>query len=91
MAAIGIYSVNTQNKKIIKIREKINKIVHSYPTVIQMHGFYINEKDNTIHFDVIIDFSDKERDETFKKINEQTQSEFPEYQLNITLDYDMSD
>ena len=91
MAAIGIYSVNTQNKKVIEIREKINKIVYSYPTVIQMHGFYINEKDNTIHFDVIIDFSDKERVETFKKIQDQIQNEFPEYQLNITLDYDISD
>jgi len=91
MAAIGIYSVNTQNKEIIEIREKISKIVHSYETVIQMHGFYINEKDKMINFDVIIDFADKERDETFKKIHEQIQKEFPDYKLNITLDYDISD
>ncbi|MBR1540089.1 MAG: cation transporter [Clostridia bacterium] len=91
MAAIGIYSINTQNKKIIKIREKISKIVHSHGTVIQMHGFYINEKDKSINFDVIIDFADKQRDETFQKIHDEIQKEFPDYNLNITLDYDISD
>lgn len=91
MTAIGIYSINTQNKENIKIREKISKIVHSYETVIQMHGFYLNDKDKTISFDVIIDFSDKQRDETFKKISEHIQREFQDYKINITLDYDVSD
>lgn len=91
MTAIGIYSINTQDKEIIEIRENISKIVHSYKTVIQMHGFYINRKEMTINFDVIIDFSDKERENTFRKINEKIQSEYPDYRLNITLDYDISD
>ena len=91
MTAIGIYSINTQNEEIIKIREKISKIVHSFETVIQMHGFYINEKEKTINFDVIIDFADKQREDTFKSINEKIQKEFPDYKLNITLDYDISD
>ena len=91
MTAIGIYSINTQNKEVIEIRENISKIVHSYETVIQMHGFYINEKDKTINFDVIIDFSDKERDQTFKKICERIKKEYPEYKIDVTLDFDISD
>ncbi|MBR2289831.1 MAG: cation transporter [Clostridia bacterium] len=91
MSAIGIYSINTQNKDIIQMREKISKIVHSHKTVIQVHGFYVNKKEKTIHFDVIIDFSDKERDNTFKDIHDKIQKEYPDYELNITLDYDISD
>lgn len=91
MAAIGIYSINTQNKEIIEIRNNITKIVHSYKTVIQTHGFYLNEKDKIINLDIIIDFSDKEREQTFKKICQHIQNEYPEYKLNITLDYDISD
>ena len=91
MTAIGIYSINTQDKEIIQIREKINKIVHSYSTVIQMHGFYVNKKEKTINFDVIIDFSDKQREQTFKQIYDKIKEEYPEYRLNITLDFDISD
>jgi len=91
MTAIGIYSINTQNKRIIETREKIDKIVHSYPTVIQMHGFYINEKEKIINFDVIIDFGDKDRQKTFKKMYKAIKKEYPDYRLSITLDYDISD
>ena len=91
MTAIGIYSINTQDQEIIQIREQISKIVHSYKTVIQMHGFYINKKEKIINFDIIIDFSDKQREQTFKKIYRKLQKEYPDYNLNITLDYDISD
>lgn len=91
ITAIGIYSINTQNKKLIKIRDDISQIVYSYKTVIQMHGFYINEKENSINFDIVIDFSDKHRHETLKKIYKEVQNKYPEYQLNITLDFDISD
>lgn len=91
MTAIGIYSINTQNKRIIEVREKIDKIVHSYPTVIQMHGFYINEKEKMINFDVIIDFGDKDRQKTFKKMYKAIKKEYPDYRISITLDYDISD
>ena len=89
MTAIGIYSVNTQDTKAIEMRDKINKIVHKYPTVVQIHGFYINE--NEINFDIIIDFSDKNREETLKKIYEKIHRKYPNYKINITLDFDISD
>ncbi len=91
MTAIGIYSVNTQDKDVIDIREKIDKIVDSYPTVVQIHGFYINQKDKEINFDVIVDFSDSQREKTLEEIHEKVQSEFPDYKVNITLDFDISD
>lgn len=91
ITAIGIYSINTQNKDIIKIREDISKIVYSYKTVIQMHGFYINERENSINFDIVISFSDKQRNETFKQIYEEIQNKYKDYKLHITLDFDVSD
>lgn len=91
MSAIGIYSVNTQDKKAIKMREHINKLVHRYPTVIQIHGFYINQAEKEINFDIIIDFSDKNREETLKKIHDKIQKKYPDYNINITLDFDISD
>ena len=91
MTAIGIYSVNTQDKEAIKMREEINDLVHKHPTVTQIHGFYINQKSKEINFDVIIDFSDKNREKTFKEIYDDIQKEYPDYKINITLDFDISD
>ena len=91
MTAIGIYSVNTQDKELIEMREKISEIVYSFKTVIQMHGFYINKGDKYINFDIIIDFKDEKREETFTNICNKIQEEYPDYKLNITIDYDVSD
>ncbi len=91
LSAIGIYSVNTQDKNAIKMREKINKIIHKYPTVLQIHGFYINQKEKEISFDIIIDFSDRKREETLKNLHDKIQKEYPDYKINITLDFDISD
>ncbi len=91
LSAIGVYSVNTQDKSAIKMRDKINKIIKKYPTVLQIHGFYINQKEKEINFDIIIDFSDKNREETLKNLREKIEKDYPDYKINITLDFDVSD
>ena len=91
MTAIGIYSVNTQDKELIEMREKISEIVYSFKTVIQIHGLYINKNDKYINFDIILDFQDKQRDETLNNICEKITKQYPDYKTNITLDYDISD
>ena len=58
----------------------------------QLSAYFGNESHQILpNFDVIIDFADKQRDETFQKIHDEIQKEFPDYNLNITLDYDISD
>jgi len=90
LAAVGIYTLNTKDKDVIEIRNKVSSIVHSYKSVIQMHGFYLNKKDNVINFDIIIDFSEKERDDVYKEIYNRVREEYPEYKLNITMDIDVT-
>lgn len=90
LVAVGIYTLNTKDKDVIEVRNKVSSIVHSYNSVIQMHGFYLNKKDNIINFDIIIDFSDKDRDEVYKQIYNRVREEYPEYGLNITMDIDVT-
>ena len=91
LTAIGIYSMNTQDEEVKTIREEISKIVHSYKSVLQMHGFYLNKKENSISFDIIIDFSDKNKEQVYKEIYEKVNNKYPEYGLKITMDFDVSD
>lgn len=90
LAAVGIYTLNTKDKEVIEIRNKISSIVHSYKSVIQMHGFYLNKKDKIINFDIIIDFADTNRDNTYKEIYNKVKKEYPEYELNVTMDIDVN-
>ena len=86
---IGIYSVNTKDKKIIEVKKEITKIVFSHKGILQMHGFYID--DSNISFDIIIDFKIKNREEVYRKIYEEVQEKFKKYKISITLDVDISD
>jgi cation diffusion facilitator family transporter len=88
---IGIYSVNTKDKKIIKIQKEIQDIVFSHKGILQMHGFYIDEKEKSISFDIIIDFAVENREEVYREIYDEVQEKYKDYQISITLDVDMSD
>ena len=56
-----------------------------------MHGFYLDDEDKTLGFDIIIDFKAKDREKIYQEIYDQIQSKFKEYKIMITLDIDISD
>ena len=88
---IGVYSVNTKDKKIIEIQKEIYKIIFSHEGILQVHGFYFDEADKTISFDIIIDFKVKNREEVYKEIYDEINEKYKDYKINITLDIDVSD
>ena len=88
---IGVYSINTKDKKIIKAREEITKIVFSNKGILQMHGFYIDETEKSISFDIIIDFNIKNKEDVYRKIYSEVLEKYKDYKINITLDVDVSD
>ena len=88
---IGVYSVNTKDKNVIEARKEITKIVFSHNWILQMHGFYLDEEDKSISFDIIIDFKIKDREEVYKKIYKEVKNKYKDYKIDITLDIDISD
>ena len=88
---IGVYSVNTQDKSVIKARSDISKIVFSHNGVLEMHGFYLDKSEKSISLDIIIDFRKANRDKIYREICDQIQAKFPDYTINVVLDLDVSD
>ena len=88
---IGVYSVNTRDEKIIEAKKEITKIVFSHKGILQMHGFYLDEEDKSISFDIIIDFKIKEREKIYQEIYEEVQNKYKDYKIDINLDIDVSD
>ena len=88
---IGVYSINTKDKHVMKVQRDIQKIVFSHEGILQMHGFYLDDKTKEISFDIIIDFKVKNREEVYKEIYDEVQKKYKGYHISITLDVDMSD
>lgn len=88
---IGVYSINTRDKQAVAAKRKVEKIVFAHKEILQMHGFYLDDEDKTISFDVIVDFKADNREKTYRDIYDEVQKEFNDYKLNITLDVDTSD
>ena len=91
ITAVGIYSYNKKDKEIIKIRDEINNIIFKYDGIKQMHGFYVNKESRDINFDIIFDFSVKDKVELYQKIEREIREKYPKYNIFITMDVDISD
>ena len=72
-------------------KKKVEEIVFSHKEILQMHGFYLDEKDKILSFDIIIDFKAEDREKVYQGIYDEVQKEFVGYMINITLDVDASD
>ncbi|MGI6106837.1 MAG: cation diffusion facilitator family transporter [Lachnospiraceae bacterium] len=88
LTAIGIYSMNTKNDHAAQVEKEIRDYVESDPYVLQMHGFYLNEKEKRMRFDVIISFDAPDRQAVYRQTVQHVQERFPDYKLEIVMDTD---
>ncbi|MBQ3918495.1 MAG: cation transporter [Oscillospiraceae bacterium] len=88
LTAVGVYSVNTKDDDIIRIRDKVTQTVTAHKYVNQMHGFYIDKDRMTMRFDVVISFDAKDRRTVYEDIASEIKKEYPEYELQIAMDTD---
>ena len=91
LATVGIYALNTTDDKITAMRSDVTEIVMGHEGVLQMHGFYVNEEQRCIVFDVILDFALVDRQALRDHIVSDIQKLYPDYTVAVTLDRDLSD
>lgn len=91
LTAIGVYSVNTQDKEIIDIQERVKEIVFSHKHVKEMHGFYLLKEQKLMRFDIVISFNAKDRTAVYKDTVNDVQKAFPQYQLQVAMDTDFAE
>ena len=91
MTTVGIYSVNTKNDAAAAMLQEIRSLVMSHDHILQMHGFYVNEAEKTVTFDIVIDFTEGQKKELYSRICDELQQRYPDYSFVITMDTDISD
>ena len=91
LTAIGVYSVNTKDPESAAARENVRRIVTENPHVLQMHGFYLDKKEKTLRFDIVVSFDAEDRKQVYREITEKVQKEYPDYTLQVAMDTDFSE
>lgn len=91
LTAVGLYSRNTGDNAAMRIRNEITRLVMEHDNVIQMHGFYIDEKRKRITFDIVIDFDEANIKELYEHIVADVKEVAPGYEVKVSLDADISD
>lgn len=91
LTAIGVYSINTKDPKVIEMHEKLKEVVFSHKYITQLHGFYVDEDNKSIRFDVVISLDANDRMEAFEEVVKDVQGNFPEYEIQAFPDVDFAD
>ena len=91
LTAIGVYSYNTKDPEAVDARRKVTELVTGVPGVLQLHGFYIDNEEKTIRFDVVVSFDAKDRYEVYRTVQEKVKKLYPDYTLQIAMDTDFSE
>ena len=86
---LGIYAANDSDRY-IHIKEDVENIIKDYPSILQLHGFYVDHKSN-IYFDLIFDFEEKNKERIKNKIIKELKDKYKDYNFNIIIDSDISD
>ena len=91
MTAVGVYSVNTKHNSAAEIRSNVSKIVHEHKDIIQMHGFYINEIEKIMRFDLVVSFDSPNMKTMYNHVLDDVREAYPDYDIQAQFDFDVSD
>ena len=91
ITAVGIYSNNSSNEKLMKLRTDITGLVVDHKHILQLHGFYVDEEKKRITFDVVVDFDEQDREGLIAHIINDVKTVLPEYEVVVAIDSDISD
>ena len=73
------------------MRENVRKMVKEDPYVLQMHGFYLDKKEKTMRFDIVVSFDASDRRKVYLDACEKVQKAYPDYTLQVSMDTDFSE
>jgi cation diffusion facilitator family transporter len=90
LTGVGVYSYNTSNDEAATIRNKVMETVMSHDWALQFHGFFVDVEKKEMRFDVVMSF-DINRKEGLSIIKEEIKKLYPDYNIQVFPDIDISE
>ena len=91
LTAVGIYSHNFSDSRIIEMRDRITELVISQKYVLQLHGFYCEMKEKNIRFDIVIDFAAPDSSAVQHEVIDSVKKLYPDFSVTVQFDLDYTD
>lgn len=85
---VGFYAVDESRQA---EREVIEAAVRKHPGVLGIHGLFFDEEKKCLNFDVLVDFTVKNRAELIQALQAELQPKFPDYTILINFDTNYTD
>ena len=86
---VGVYAAQ-ENKFALAMKQTLQKIVSEFPSVLDLHGFYVNANTHSVIFDIVVDFKNNAQ-EIKENIVQRMKAVYPNYSFSVVLDFDLSD
>lgn len=90
LTAVGVYSFNTSNDEAARIQNEVRKIVLRHDWALQTHGFYVDLERKILRFDTVLSFAISP-EEAMQTLCKEVSAAFPDYELQIAPDVDVSE
>ena len=87
---VGIYADNVDSEESQKIRAYLASLLKPHPTILQLHGFFVDVAEKICNFDLVISFDEKEPEKLITQIKSELEKQFPDFYFYINLDRDYS-
>ena len=88
--SVTIYAVNTTDEEVKAIKNEVEKMVLAHEDVLSMHGFFVDKESKLMRFDYVTSYDSKDMDKTYLEIKEKLGDRFPDFDIVIARDYDLS-
>ena len=87
---VGIYADSTESEKSKEIHQTLVNIIKNYKTILQLHGFFVDEEKMFCNFDLVISFDEKDPEKVIDEVKSAMEKAFPDFTFLVTLDNDYS-
>lgn len=86
---VGVYSANSENES--EMYEFVRGLVEADDNILGMHGFYVDEGAKYASFDLVVSFDAPNRRAVIDQARSAFLERYPDYNVRIALDGDVSD
>ena len=88
---VGVYSVATGENKKTELQKKVIQTLSKQEHIIQVHGFYYDQENNSVYVDVVPDRSVTDDEAFINLLLDQLKIVAPNKQISIVIDHNYSD
>lgn len=85
---IGIYVDNNNNEKVIEMKKVLSDILVEFPNIHQIHGFYLDEENKIIGYDLVVSVDDPMYKATMAQVNDLMAKIYPDYKVVSNIDFE---